>query len=58
MMLDIIQYVGSLFRLWLQIGAVMLTVSQKQNVLKMLGGQPSNTPVGAFAQGSNSRTLD
>lgn len=45
MMLDIIQYVGSLFRLWLQIGAAMLTVSQKQNVLKMLGGQPSNTPL-------------
>ncbi|TNN04095.1 hypothetical protein fugu_001124 [Takifugu bimaculatus] len=46
MMLDIICWL--FVALWLQIGAVMLTVSQKQNVMKVFGGQPSNTPVGSL----------
>lgn len=43
--------------LWLQIGTVMLIISHRQDVLKLLEcwGQPSNTSASASPQGSNGR---
>lgn len=46
--------------LWLQIGTVMLIVSDRQDVLKLFEcwGQPSNTSASASPQGSTSRARD
>lgn len=46
--------------LWLQIGTVMLTVSDRQGVLKLLQwwGQPSNTSASTSPQGCTGRARD